>query len=82
VAVKANTKHKVLEYLNKKGYSKSEAALRSESAVQEAEGRPIQPGMEDPSGAKYGTAFSEWNDLLMESSSNPTVSYRSVARVH
>lgn len=35
---KANMCPKVLEYLSKKGYSKSEAALRTESAVQEAEG--------------------------------------------
>lgn len=24
--------------------------------------------MDDPTGAKYGIAFSEWNDLLIESS--------------
>jgi len=45
--------------------------LRSESAVQEAEGRPIQPAMDDPTGAKYGIAFSEWTDPLAESFSDP-----------
>lgn len=28
--------------------------------------------MEDPTGAKYGIAFSELNDILIESSSDPS----------
>ena len=49
----------VIEYLNKKGYSKTEAMLRMESANQDADGRSIASRAGDPNGAKYGRAFSE-----------------------
>ncbi|KAI9734204.1 MAG: Transcription initiation factor TFIID subunit 5 [Cirrosporium novae-zelandiae] len=46
----------VLEYLNKKGYTRTEATLRKESANIDAEGRPI-PDPEDNNGTKYTRAF-------------------------
>ena len=49
----------VIEYLNKKGYSKTEAMLRMESANQDADGRSVASRAGDPAGAKYGRAFSE-----------------------
>lgn len=45
---------KVLEYLSKKGYNRTEAMLRVESATQDIEGRPLIPRAEDAGGAKYG----------------------------
>jgi len=44
----------VLEYLSKKGYNRTEAMLRAESAIQDIEGRPLIPRAEDAGGAKYG----------------------------
>ena len=38
----ADTVCKVIEYLNKKGYSRTEAMLRAESAHTDKEGRPIR----------------------------------------
>ena len=49
---------KVLEYLSKKGYSRTEAMLRRESAHQDSDGRPIITRAEDAGGAKYERAFS------------------------
>lgn len=43
----------VLEYLAKKGYSRTEAMLRRESAHQDAEGRPIITRAEDAGGDAY-----------------------------
>ena len=54
----------VIEYLNKKGYSKTEAMLRMESANQDADGRSIASRAGDPTGAKYGRAFSESDQTL------------------
>ncbi|KAL8806494.1 MAG: hypothetical protein Q9182_001276 [Xanthomendoza sp. 2 TL-2023] len=54
------TQIKVLEYLSKKGYNRTEAMLRMESANQDVDGRPIQTRVEDGGGVKYGKAF----DLL------------------
>ncbi len=48
---------KVIEYLSKKGYSRTEAMLRMESANQDAEGRQLHSRAEESSGAKYGRAF-------------------------
>lgn len=48
----------VIEYLSKKGYSRTEAMLRVESAAQDAEGRP-PPRVEDTGGLKYGKAFGQ-----------------------
>ncbi len=48
---------KVLEYLSKKGYNRTEATLRMESAHQDGDGRPIVSRVEESGGAKYGKAF-------------------------
>lgn len=45
----------VIDYLAKKGYSRTEAMLRMESANQEIDGRPLPPLNE--SRANYGGAF-------------------------
>ncbi|KAK8218070.1 WD40-repeat-containing domain protein [Phyllosticta capitalensis] len=55
-----NLNYIVLEYLNKKGYNRTEAMLRKESSNQDAEGRPIITRAEDRGGAAYEQAF----DLL------------------
>ncbi|OCK81498.1 transcription initiation factor TFIID, subunit TAF5 [Lepidopterella palustris CBS 459.81] len=47
----------VLEYLSKKGYNRTEAMLRKESAHQDAEGRPIITRAEESGGAKYRGAY-------------------------
>lgn len=47
----------VLEYLSKKGYNRTEATLRMESANQDVDGRPISTRVEESGGAKYGKAF-------------------------
>lgn len=47
----------VLEYLSKKGYNRTEAMLRMESANQDVDGRPIQTRVEESGGVKYGKAF-------------------------
>jgi len=52
----SNVSKQVIEYLNKKGYSKTEAMLRMESSNQESEGRTPNP----PANAereKYTNAF-------------------------
>ena len=56
---KADIISKVIEYLSKKGYSKTEAMLRIESANQDVEGRPINPKAEEAVGVKYFRAFGE-----------------------
>ena len=53
----------VIEYLSKKGYSKTESMLRQESANQDVEGRPINTKAEETGGAKYGKAFGECHVL-------------------
>ena len=53
----ADTNSKVIEYLSKKGYSKTEAMLRMESANQEVEGRQMTTKPEEATGAKYLRAF-------------------------
>lgn len=54
---------KVLEYLSKKGYNRTEAMLRMESANQDVDGRPIQTRVEDSGGVKYGKAFGNCTPL-------------------
>ena len=56
---KADFIRQVIEYLSKKGYSRTEAMLRIESASQDAEGRPVTTGGGEAGGVKYGKAFSE-----------------------
>ena len=53
----------VIEYLSKKGYSKTESMLRQESANQDVDGRPINTKAEETGGAKYGKAFGEFHVL-------------------
>jgi hypothetical protein len=57
---KINDNKQVLEYLSKKGYSRTEAMLRRESANVDAEGRPINNKPEDSLGAQYTKAFREY----------------------
>lgn len=57
--MEANSILQVIEYLNKKGYSKTEACLRLESANQDVDGKSLAPRSGDQNGAKYGRAFSE-----------------------
>ncbi|KAG9712332.1 transcription initiation factor TFIID, subunit TAF5, partial [Aureobasidium melanogenum] len=47
----------VLEYLAKKGYNRTEAMLRRESAHADAEGRPIIRRAEDAGGEMYEKAY-------------------------
>lgn len=49
----------VIEYLSKKGYNRTEAMLRVESAAQDAEGRPPPARVEDTGGLKYAKAFGQ-----------------------
>ena len=49
----------VIEYLSKKGYSKTESMLRQESANQDVDGRPFNTKAEETGGVKYGKAFGE-----------------------
>ncbi|THY36840.1 transcription initiation factor TFIID, subunit TAF5 [Aureobasidium pullulans] len=48
---------KVLEYLAKKGYNRTEAMLRKESAHADSEGRPIIRRAEDAGGEMYEKAY-------------------------
>ena len=57
--MEAHVQYQVIEYLSKKGYNRTEAMLRVESASQDAEGRPIYSRVEETGGLKYGTAFGE-----------------------
>ena len=50
-------KQQVIEYLNKKGYIKTEATLRAEGANQDADGNIIHARAEDKGGAKYKIAL-------------------------
>lgn len=47
----------VMEYLSKKGYSKTEAMLRMESAHTDADGRPIVSKPEDNPETMYERAY-------------------------
>lgn len=49
----------VIEYLSKKGYNRTEAMLRQESANLDAQGRVIATRVEDRGGQKYFVAWSE-----------------------
>ena len=51
----------VIEYLSKKGYSRTEAMLRMESANTDREGRPVIQRVEDLGGDKYFKSFGEWS---------------------
>ena len=62
----------VLEYLNKKGFSRSEAMLRRESAHTDADGRPIVTRVEHAGGSKYPRAFS----MILQSRFYPSADRR------
>lgn len=53
----ANLIPKVIEYLVKKGYNRTEQMLRLESSRLDREGRPIQERVEDTGTEKYATAY-------------------------
>lgn len=57
VQTTADTSSQVLEYLNKKGYSKTEATLRRESAHHDDNGRPLVKRAEDSGGKQYEKAY-------------------------
>lgn len=59
----ADVTPQVIEYLSKKGYSKTESMLRQESANQDVEGKSINTKAEETGGAKYGKAFGECSVL-------------------
>lgn len=50
----------VIEYLSKKGYSKTEAMLRVESAHTDHEGRPILSSLDDQPELKYEKSYCEF----------------------
>ena len=50
---------KVIDYLAKKGYNRTEAMLRMESASQEIDGRPLPP-MSDDTRPKFKPAFGQY----------------------
>jgi transcription initiation factor TFIID subunit 5 len=53
----SDSKPKVIEYLIKKGYNRTEQTLRLESSRLDREGRPIQERVEDTGTEKYATAY-------------------------
>ena len=54
----------VIEYLSKKGYSRTEAMLRMESANQDAAGAPARS--EESAGAKYSRAFGMYHVVVVD----------------
>lgn len=59
----------VLEYLSKKGYSRTEAMLRRESANVDPDGRPVPARAEDIGGRKYFKSFEltlHWVDNVLD----------------
>lgn len=59
----------VLEYLSKKGYSRTEAMLRKESTHTDANGHPIPTRIEDEGGKIYHRCFNlvqEWIDNVLD----------------
>ncbi|KAF2166276.1 hypothetical protein M409DRAFT_66745 [Zasmidium cellare ATCC 36951] len=59
----------VLEYLSKKGYSRTEAMLRKESEKTDANGNPIATTIDEMGGKKYGRAFEltqNWIDNVLD----------------
>ena len=66
----ANTAvNKVIEYLVKKGYNRTEQMLRQESANLDKDGRPIPDRAEDFGNGKYSRAFrllTNWIDQNLD----------------
>lgn len=64
-----NATLEVLEYLAKKGYSRTEAMLRRESTNVDAQGLPIPSRLEDRGGRQYFIAFElirNWIDNVLD----------------
>lgn len=59
--MRANTTQQVIEYLSKKGYTKTEQMLRAESANQDAEGKPVSVKSEPAGGMKYREVFGKFS---------------------
>lgn len=55
----ADVIRQVIEYLSKKGYTRTEAMLRAESGNQDADARLIKSKAEEDVGVNYGKAFGE-----------------------
>jgi transcription initiation factor TFIID subunit 5 len=67
--IEANVKQKVLEYLVKKGYNRTEQMLRQESAHLDKDGRPIHNRVEELGNIKYARGFemlSNWIDQNLD----------------
>lgn len=60
MTMESNHDRQVIEYLSKKGYSRTEAMLRLESASQDVEGKAIPTRVEETGGLKYGKAFGRY----------------------
>lgn len=64
-----NLTPQVLEYLAKKGYNRTEAMLRKESANQDSEGRPIVSRAEEAGGDMYDRAYTlilSWTEKALD----------------
>jgi len=69
MSIRADLTAQVLEYLSKKGYSRTEAMLRKESAYTDANGQPIVTRIEDQGGKMYSIAYEltiGWIDNVLE----------------
>jgi transcription initiation factor TFIID subunit 5 len=67
--IKANLEEKVIEYLVKKGYNRTEQMLRQESSNLDKDGKPIPERVEDLGTQKYTKAFqllSNWIDSNLD----------------
>ncbi|TAQ89096.1 hypothetical protein B7494_g2599 [Chlorociboria aeruginascens] len=65
----AKLKKQVIEYLIKKGYSRTEQTLRQESSNVDKDGKPIRHRVEDIGNGKYAKAFqmlSAWIDQNLD----------------
>ncbi|KAF7196169.1 Transcription initiation factor TFIID subunit 5 [Pseudocercospora fuligena] len=65
----ANTRWKVLEYLSKKGYTRTEQTLRKESQNLDANGNPIATTIDEMGAKKFGRAFEltqNWIDNVLD----------------
>lgn len=63
-AQKKTDKEKVIEYLVKKGYNKTEQTLRQESAHVDKDGRPIHNRVEELGNIKYAKGFKLLTDWI------------------
>ena len=61
--MESNDEWQVIEYLSKKGYNRTEAMLRLESASQDVEGKAVPSRVEETGGLKYGKAFGRYLNI-------------------